>query len=114
MDPDYEKAAKYYQQSIGLYNTDAQALFNLGMLHYEGKGVSKDPILCKDLLMRAADLGNDMAQRNIGTFLLNGSFQCDFQAMFTLEFQNYYYQGSFYKRMVCKTINIRDTFWSLI
>lgn len=71
---DYQKAVQYYQKAIQLDATEDQALVNLAMMHYEGKGVSIDPLTCKSLLIRAANEGNLMAQRNLSHFLIEGIF----------------------------------------
>ena len=51
---------------------DAQAQYNLGVMYYEGQGVSQDYSAAMKLFRMAADQGNARAQCNLGVVYYQG------------------------------------------
>ena len=49
-----------------------EAKYSLGIMHYEGKGVSQDYNIALDWFRQAADEGNALAQKRMGYMYYNG------------------------------------------
>ena len=61
----FDKAADYYEQAMKLGSI--KALFNLGTLYAEGKGVERDSVICAQLVGKAARAGDADAQNYLAT-----------------------------------------------
>src|SRR3990172_10994701 len=67
---DYEKAAKLY--SILAKDGNAEAQYNLGMMHRAGRGVPHDYNEARKWYRLAAEQGNSLAQFNLGWMYASG------------------------------------------
>merc|ERR1712070_375363 len=63
-------ARKWYEKSAKQGNPGAQ--FNLGVMYYEGKGVSQDYSAARKWYVKAAEQGNALAQYNLGFMYSEG------------------------------------------
>jgi TPR repeat protein len=67
---DYGKAREWYQKGADAGN--ALAMFNLGWLHQNGRGVAQDYGKACEWYQKAADAGNAPAMLNLGWLYQNG------------------------------------------
>ena len=67
---DYETALREWQASAE--QGQVEALFNIGLLHYHGRGVSEDRALALDWYRRAAERGYARAQYTIAEMYETG------------------------------------------
>jgi len=58
--------------SLGAYEGDAEAQYNLGVLYLEGRGVERNPEQAHGWFLRAAEKGHLEAQYNLGHMALSG------------------------------------------
>ena len=70
MSRDYTKAIEYFQKAIE-FGSD-YAMYNLGCLYVDGKGVSRDYKKAKELFERAAEKGNKSAMFHLSRLLNEG------------------------------------------
>ena len=68
--PDYAAAVRWYRKAVELKHP--LATNNLGALHYDGRGVLRDPAEALRLYRIAADAGYAVAQYNLGLMLGQG------------------------------------------
>jgi uncharacterized protein len=66
----YEKALGWYQKAAE--KNHAEALYNLGVLHYLGLGTSQDAKLARSILLKSANQGYPRAQTLLGILLWKG------------------------------------------
>ena len=62
---DYLKAAYWYRQVLNQYNEQEDALLMLGIMYYNGEGVARNKEKAIYYLKKAAELGNEQAQKNL-------------------------------------------------
>lgn len=65
---DSRKAQEWYQ--LAARRGDVNAIFALGMMHLDGRGVVRDPVRAEVLLQQAADKGHGLASFNLALTLL--------------------------------------------
>lgn len=89
----FETAALWYQKAIK--QEQQMAYYHLGLLYRDGKGVNKDIVKAKQLLKKAAELGNKEAEN-------------DLQKLTELEGENKSDDGCFITTAVCDSLNKPD------
>ena len=66
----YKEAVKWYRIAADQGNANAQ--YNLGLMYYNGYGLTKDYVEAVKWYRKAADQGNAKAQHNLGYMYYNG------------------------------------------
>ena len=69
MEQSYEKALTWFRR--GVANGDALCQYKMGLMHIEGLGVKKDPLLAADYFKEAANQNFASAQVNMGQLFLD-------------------------------------------
>lgn len=69
MEQSYEKALTWFRR--GVANGDALCQYKMGLMHIEGLGVKKDPLLAADYFKEAANKNFASAQVNMGQLFLD-------------------------------------------
>ena len=72
VEKDVPRAIKYFEQATSYSGSDGSAEHNLGFAYANGIGVEQDKRKAFDLYMKAAMLGNEESQFNLGTCYLGG------------------------------------------
>lgn len=67
---DYEQARRWFEKAASV--GDAEALFQLGLLYYYGRGVKQDFAEAHRLYLKSAEAGNSKAMNNLGILYQNG------------------------------------------
>ena len=68
---DYKRALALYQQAAS--DGDAWATNNLGLMYFEGQGVTKNPAAATAYFAKASEQGSTYGDQNLGLAYLNGS-----------------------------------------
>ena len=69
MEQSYEKALTWFRR--GVANSDALCQYKMGLMHIEGLGVKKDPLLAAEYFKEAANQNFASAQVNMGQLFLD-------------------------------------------